>query len=229
MTRVIDGGVEYEVWPHLSGSLDDFDVLSSGTNAGTVLGATRAGKPINVQLLRPAPVRIVTTHAWLASLLALRAAVLGANVVIATERPAPWSVLVRAAGGQTPFATVAHPGSAVPAASVAEPLFVLHDDLGAAAVTDAQTARSAWHTSVNLMPSLTPDAGPLLDAAELILVPRPSDEQIDPTLELLRLPPAMASKIVAMQGTEVLAVTRSRALFVTMQISPTERQVISGA
>ena len=81
---------ETEVWPHLSGPAARCHVLSARLGGGVALGATRGGKPATLTLLKPAPARIVVVgQAWVASLLAIRAAALGATTVIATTRPAP--------------------------------------------------------------------------------------------------------------------------------------------
>lgn len=218
---------ETEVWPHLGGSFEQTHVLSARIGEGVLLGATRAGKPVSLSLIRPAPVRIVVVgQGWVASLLALRAAALGATTVIVTSRPAPWTVLVRVVGGTIPFASVVGPdGLSLPTPTVAEPLFVLQD--GSTGSTDPGIARSAWHTSVHLLYRLTPAASSLVDTADLILVPRPSEQDLSTTLDFLRLPPGIAAQMARMAPQELLAVTRSKATFLTVQPTASETAVLT--
>lgn len=211
-----------EIWPRFGAPAQHCQVLGSRLGGGVALGVTRSGKPASVALLQPVPVRIaVVGQAWVASLLALRAACLGATVVVVTDRPAPWTILTRSVGGDAPFATVVAPESAtLPPASVVDPVFVLHD--GSASGSEAALARAPWQTSVHLLFRLATQPTSMLDTTDLILLPQPAAEELDATLELLRLPPAISTQIARMGETEFLAVTRSRAQFVTVQATPTE-------
>lgn len=222
-----------EAWPAFHGSPERMRVLDADLARGVALGTTRDGRPASLALVRPAPVRVVVLgQAWLASLLALRATVLGATTFIVTERPAPWRLLVGAVGGSTPFATVVDPGAApgLPAASIAAPVCTLHDG-GAGA--EAALARAPWQTSVHLLFRLGGQPASVLDAADLVLVPRlpdniPADE-VNSIVEVLRLPPTAAGQLAALGATEVLAATRSRLEFVTVQATPTEMSALRTA
>ena len=65
-----------------------------------------------------------------------------------------------------------------------------------------------------------------MNAADLILLPQPAPEEIESTLEILRLPAAMGSQFARMGQAEFLAVTRSRAVFLTVQATSTEMAVL---
>ena len=218
--------IEDEVWPAFTGDPARMDVLAAGLGEGVPLGTTRDGVSSTLTLLRPAPVRVaVLGQAWLASLLALRAAVLGAAVVVVTERPAPWHVLVRAAGGSTPFATVVPPGPTLdaPAPTIATPVLTLHDG-GAGA--EAALARAPWQTSVHLLFRAGGQPAAVLDAADLVLVPQVPDDEVDAVAEALRLPPSLAAHLPGLGPAEVLAATRRRTAVVTVQATPTELSIL---
>ncbi len=226
MSRRDASTLEAEVFPQMFGSAEPFRVLDGRLGGGIPLGTTRSGKPVSVRLLGPIPSRVVVVgEAWLASMLMLRAAVLGATTVISTERPAPWTQLVQSVGGVEPFATVVRPDAlTLPVPSVTAPLLVLHDGGGTA--TDSGPARSPWQTSLHLLFRLTPQMAALLDATDLIVLPHPGPDDLAETLELLRLPSGMTRQMNRMGAGDFLAVTRQRALFVTAAPTPTERAIL---
>ena len=227
MSPVRDGSsVEDEVWPVFTGAPGCMGVLDLALGEGVPLGTTREGRPATVTLLRPAPVRVVVLgQAWLASLLALRAALLGAGVVVVTERPAPWHLLVRAVGGNEPFAAVVPPGAAVggPSPGVTSPVLTLHDG-GAGA--EAALARAPWQTSVHLLFRIGGQPAAVLDTADLVLVPQVPAEEAEAVTAALRLPAGLAVHLAGLGPAEVLAATRSRTTVVTVQASPTEQSVL---
>ncbi len=226
MSTRAGSAVDAQMWPRFTATPETAHVLGSRLGAGVALGATRSGKHASIALLQPLPVRVVVVGpAWIACLLAIRGACLGASVTILTDRPAPWAALTRAVGGRAPFATLMAPeGASLPAPTVAEPLLVLHD--GSARGAETAVARGPWHTSVHLLFRLVAQSSTLLDAADLILLPQPPPEELDSALELLRLPPAIADQVTRMDNTEFLAVTRGRALFVRIRATPTETELL---
>jgi hypothetical protein len=231
MSAVIGGRreastLDSEIFPQFRGVAEQFRVLDATPGAALPLGTTRTDRPANITLLRAEPSQLVVVGApWVASLLLLRAAVLGATAVIVTDRPAPWAQLVRRVGGVQPFAAVVPPDvGAWPTASAAAPLFVLYDG----ASGENQLARAPWSTAAHLVPRLTPALGSLLDAADLVLVPRPAPDEADTAIELLRLPPAIMAQFERMTPTELLTVTRHRALFVTITPTAAESSLLSG-
>ena len=216
-----------ELWPAFTGSTQQLRVLRAELASGVPLGTTREGYPAVLALVRPAPVRIaVVGQAWVASLLAIRAAVLGTTTVIVTDRPAPWHVLVRGVGGSHPFATVVDPAAtgSLPPPSVAAPVFMLHD--GSAGGAEAVLARAPWQTSVHLVFRLGTSPSAVLDAADPVLVTPPQPDEVEQVLAALRLPDGLAGELAGMAPAEVLAVTRSGAAFVTVQATAGETAVL---
>ena len=210
-----------DAWPSFDADGRRLGVLATGLTEGAPLGTTRDGQPAGLALVGPAPVRIaVIGQAWLASLLAVRGAVLGAAVVVVTERPAPWHLLLRAAGG-VPFATVIPPGGAAggPAASIATPVLTLHDG-GAGA--DSALARAPWQTSVHLVFRAGGQPTAVLDAADVVLVPAVPAEEVAAVGQALRLPEAVAAHLPGLGPAEVLVASRHRTAVVTVQATPGE-------
>ena len=75
---------------------------------GMVLGATSTGGDVMIELIRAVPTRIalLCEDPWLARLVTVRVAGMGANAVIATDRATAWEHFVNVIGGQRPIATV---------------------------------------------------------------------------------------------------------------------------
>jgi hypothetical protein len=210
-----------DAWPSFAADPRRLGVLATGLTEGAPLGTTRDGRAATLALVGPAPVRIaVVGQAWLASLLAVRAAVLGASVIVVTERPAPWHLLLRAAGGQ-PFATVVAPGTPAGAAppSITTPVLTLHDG-GAGA--EAALARAPWQTSVHLLFRVGGQPTAVLDAADVVLVPAVPAEEVPAVAQALRLPEAIAAQLPGLGPVEVLAASRNRTAVVTVQATPSE-------
>ena len=210
-----------DAWPSFEADGRRLGVLATGLGEGAPLGTTRDGRPATLGLVGPSPVRIaVVGQAWLASLLAVRASVLGAAVVVVTERPAPWHLLLRAAGG-VPFATVVPPGAAAggPPASIATPVLTLHDG-GASA--EAALARAPWQTSVHLIFRLGGQPTAILDAADVVLVPAVPADEVAAVGQALRLPEPVAAQLPGLGPVEVLVASRHRTAIVTVQATPGE-------
>jgi len=214
-----------DAWPSFDADGRRLGVLATGLTEGAPLGTTRDGQPAGLALVGPAPVRIaVIGQAWLASLLAVRGAVLGATVVVATERPAPWHLLLRAAGG-APFATVVPPGTSAgnsaggPGASIATPVLTLHDG-GAGA--DSALARAPWQTSVHLVFRAAGQPTSLAGIADVVLVPAIPAEEVAAVGQALRLPEPVAAQLSGLGPAEVLVASRQRTAIVTVQATPGE-------
>ena len=231
MSALIGGGresltLDSEIFPQFAGVTEQFRVLDSTPGAGLRLGTTRSKRPVNITLLRPEASQIVVVgRPWLATMLALRAAVLGANVVIVSDRPAPWNQLVHSAGGRLPVATVVRPGDSIgPPATVAAPVLVLYDGQ----FTGPEPGRSPWQTALHLVLRLNPQVSGLLDSSDLVLVAPPEASEAEATLDLLRLPASVLATFERMTANEFLAITRARALLVSIEPTPTESALISG-
>lgn len=235
MLRRDASSLDSQIYFQFTGTSEQFEVLGTDVGAATTLGvATRTGRPMRIELLRPRPVRIVVVaQAWLAVSLAVRAALLGATTVIATERPTAWQRIVRAGGGTQPFASIVGPDvTALPHATAANPLFVLHD-----AVTTAETAlaRAPWHTSLHLVYNVAshatsaPDTPSALHGADLLLLPRLPEQDISAALELLRLPSSLAMQLPMMTEHQFLAITARAATMVTVTPTPSELSLLQGA
>jgi hypothetical protein len=218
--------LDSEIFPQFTGVSEQFRVLDSTPGAALRLGVTRSKRPVNITLLRPEASQVVVVgRPWLATMLALRAAILGANVIIVSDRPAPWNQLVHTVGGRLPFATVVRPGDSIGApATVAAPVLVLYDGQ----FTGPEPARSPWQTALHLVLRLNSQVSGLLDTSDLVLVAPPDPAEAEATVDLLRLPASVLATFERMTANEFLAITRARALLVSIEPTPTEGALISG-
>ena len=98
----LSGAID-EVLPSLSTDTAQMGYLAGNIFAGgMVLGTTSTRGELMIELVRPAPTRLalLCEDPWLARLITIRAAGMGANAVIATDRAAPWEYFVNVIGGQ---------------------------------------------------------------------------------------------------------------------------------
>ncbi|MDR7302503.1 hypothetical protein [Haloactinomyces albus] len=154
-------------------------VSPSGDRGGMIIGSGPQGEPLGTSILRPQPTRMVTVGGlYLARQIALRAMATGAWVVVATGRPAAWKVLEQAAGEtpdgqQVPLAQIRRlTPFDLPRSTEDAPLLVIHD--GGAVPQELFPPRSAWQTTMYVLPYLHPQVGngPAASTAELVLLQR---------------------------------------------------------
>ncbi|WP_162873011.1 hypothetical protein [Austwickia chelonae] len=184
-------------------------------------GETTTGSPLTVHLCGPAPTRFAFVGAAsLATALCLRAAASGAEVMVATDRPAPWQMLAAQVGGEQPFMTV-YPAGALPAVTGAQgALLTVFDHIRGSG--EGHISRSPWHTSVHVVSQVEPSAQTLFDAMDLIAIGREGVGDVDLILQTLRLPEAMSSVFLALHDDEVLVATRTVARLVRIRLTDVE-------
>lgn len=205
-----DTGVapEYTVDPAM------LDAVSpSGDRGGIVLGSGLQGEPLTVSALRATPTRIVVVGGlYLARQVALRATAVGAWVVVATGRPASWQVVQQAAGqpsgqssGQSPPPVQIRRLAPVelPRPSEDAPLLVMLD--GGPTPQDLFPPRSAWQTTVYMLPYLHPQAGAIANASDLVLMQRLPAGQAELAARLWRLPPQMSRQLTTLKDDQIIA------------------------
>ncbi|EHK88018.1 hypothetical protein ACWGRK_00620 [Saccharomonospora azurea] len=189
-------------------------VSPSGDRGGIVLGSGLQGEPLTVSALRAAPTRIVLVGGlYLSRQVAMRAMAVGAWVVVATGRPTAWHVLSNAAGQQqngqpSPLVQIRRLSPVeLPRPSEDAPLLVVHD--GGPTPQDLFPPRSAWQTTVYVLPYLHPQAGALANAADLVLMQRLPAGQAELAARIWRLPPQMMRQLTTLKDDQVVALGRN--------------------
>ncbi|MCP2260215.1 hypothetical protein LX15_003928 [Streptoalloteichus tenebrarius] len=220
------------VAPEFLVSPESLDAVSpSGDRGGMMLGATPQGEPLSMSILRTEPTRIVMVGGlYLARQLALRAMATGAWVIVATGRPQAWQVLARAAG-QGPD------GRAVPLVQIRRlvpvelpratedgPLLVIHD--GGAAPQEMFPPRSAWQTTVYVLPYLHPNAMAIANTAELVLLQRMPMGQAQMAARTWRLGPQHVQQLVTMKNDAVVALGTNLWQPLRLISTPREQQIL---
>ena len=198
-----------------------------GDRGGMVLGSGLQGEPLTVSVLRPAPTRIVLVGGlYLARQVALRAMAIGAWVVVATERPAAWQVLAKAAGtgpGRTasPLVQIRRLSPVeLPRSSEDSPLLVVHD--GGPTPQELFPPRSPWQTTVYVLPYMHPQAGATANAADLVLLQRLPVGQAQLASRIWRLPPPMVNQLTSLKDDQVVALGRN--LWRPLRLITTQRE-----
>ena len=139
---------------------------------GLLLGLDPAGRPVVLTLFRRRPLATtVVGGLHLAQVLVLRAAAIGARVIVETARPEDWDPVVLHAGLDSgclavhPVGRVAgHPGWSPPAPTA--PLLVVRDC--GARPPYASVPHGPWVSVVTLLPFLEPRAATRLGHADLL-------------------------------------------------------------
>lgn len=217
-----------DVLPSLSGRSGQLGWLAGNVFAGgLVIGTTISRGEIVIELTRAVPTRVtlLCDDAWLARLLTIRSAGMGANVVIATDRPGPWENFVNLIGGRQPIAAVrTNHRSALPAPSVAAPLVVIEDTREVPPETYAP--RLAWQSTIHVRAGVNEASRALLDASHIVLVcPLGSDAPIAVS-NALGLGEHGAGTVAALGEREVLVIAGQRAHRVSVMPTPTERRMM---
>ncbi|HEU0090224.1 MAG TPA: hypothetical protein VFQ77_21650 [Pseudonocardiaceae bacterium] len=206
-------------------------VSPSGDRGGMVLGCGPQDEPLSVSVLRPEPTRLVLVGGlYLARQVALRAMATGAWVVIGTGRPGAWQVLTRAAGtgpdgSPAPLVQVRRLAPVeLPRASEDAPLLVVHD--GGAVPQELFPPRSAWQTTLYVLPYLHPQAGSTANNADLVLLQRLPVGQAQLAARIWRLPPPLTSQLTALPDDGVVALGPNLWLPLRLVTTPKEREIL---
>ncbi|MFR9728649.1 hypothetical protein ACL03H_05415 [Saccharopolyspora sp. MS10] len=224
---------EFQVRPEM------LDLVSPpGDRGGMIIGADRkANTPMTASILRPEPTRMVTVGGlYLARQIALRAIATGAWVHIVTGRPAAWRVLERAAG-RTP---AGQPAPVVqtrklapydtPRATEDSPLLIVHD--GGAVPQEMFPPRSAWQTTMYVLPYLHPQAGSgtATNTADLILLQRlpPQQAQLAARFWYFDAPQRqnLIQQLTQIPDDGVIALGDSLWMPLTLVTAPKEREIL---
>ncbi|MBW3085766.1 hypothetical protein KEM60_01975 [Austwickia sp. TVS 96-490-7B] len=204
------------------------DRLGARVSSAAPFAVTTSGEPVSLQLVGPTPTRIAVVGApWVATALCLRAAALGADVVVVTSRPAPWEVLAGQIGGPEPFLHTS-PADAPPITTGLDgPLLIAFDHVRGHG--EASVSRVPWHTSVHILGKADPMAQTLLDSVDVALIGRPELTDLAATVETLRLPESMGGVFAGLRDGDVMAVHRGQAYPVHINLTHVEYGLLSGS
>ncbi|HEX5119656.1 MAG TPA: hypothetical protein VFW65_31090 [Pseudonocardiaceae bacterium] len=230
--RQLDLSSQAGVAPEFLVSPAMLDAVSpAGDRGGMVLGSGMNNEPLAVSVLRPTPTRIVCVGGlYLARQLALRAMATGAWVVVATARPAAWQVLAKAAGEgpdgrPVPLVQIRRLNPVeLPRATEDGPLLVMHD--GGSTPQELFPPRSAWQTTVYVLPYLHPQATALANSADLVLLQRQPMGQAQLAGRIWRLPPPLVQQLVNLKEDQVVALGRNLWRPVRLLTTPKEKQIL---
>jgi hypothetical protein len=167
---------------------DELDTLSLPVgDDGVVIGTDPQNRPAVLGLFRPRAVDgALVAGSYLAQLIALRAAATGARIVIETARPELWSALAQnAGGGQQVVALVPVRRVGALGASAASPVLLIRD-CGARPPRLAQP-KTAWQTTLTLLPFLDPGYAGQLVGADLVALQRISPQETQLAARVVRL------------------------------------------
>jgi hypothetical protein len=217
-----------EILPSLFAETPQLDHLAGNVfPGGLVFGTSASRGELMIELIRAVPTRITVICAdpWLARLLTIRVAGLGATVVIATDRATAWDYFVDVIGGQKPIATVRtdHAG-ALPAPSVGAPLVVIEDARDVPPETYAP--RVAWQTTIHVRGGVNDRSRTLLDSSHVVLVCRLAVDAATTVSAALGLGENGPATVAGLAEHEVLMVVDRRAHRVTVTPTPTERRML---
>lgn len=167
---------------------DELNTLSLPVgDDGVVIGTDPQNRPAVLGLFRPRAVDgALVAGSYLAQLIALRAAATGARIVIETARPELWSPLAQnAGGGQQVVALVPVRRVGPLGASAASPVLLIRD-CGARPPRLAQP-KTAWQTTLTLLPFLDPGYAGQLVGADLVALQRISPQEAQLAARVIRI------------------------------------------
>ncbi len=217
-----------EVLPSLSAQTPQLTYLAGNVFAGGMpFGTTSTRGDIMIELIRSVPTRValLCDDPWLARLMTIRIAGMGANVVIATDRATAWEYFVNVIGGQRPVATVrTDHASALPAPSVGAPLVVIEDTRDVPPETYAP--RMAWQSTIHVRAGVNERSRTLLESAHVVLVCRLGTEAATAVSAALGLGDNGPETVAALDDHEVLVIADRRAHRATVLPTPTERRML---
>lgn len=209
--------------------------LSTGTAAlpvgddGVLIGVDVADEPALLGLFRDSAMDIVLVGGlWLVQVIALRAAAVGARVVVETARPHLWSALAQAAGAEQPCVTVHGVGQiGAQGASVSGPILVVRD--AGSRPGRSRLAATPWQTTLTLLPYLVPRADRLLASADLVAVQRISPQESEAVGRTLGLPSADMSSLSTLGDQVSVWATKGHLRYVMTHPTATENHLLGPA
>jgi hypothetical protein len=217
-----------EVLPSLFAETAQLGYLSGNVlSGGLMFGTTASRGEVMIELIRSVPTRIalLCEDPWLARLLTIRVAGMGANAVIATDRATAWEYFVNVIGGQRPIATVrTDHASALPAPSVGAPLVVVEDTRDVPPETYAP--RMAWQTTIHVRAGVNERSRTLLDSSHVVLVCRLGQDAATAVSTTLGLGENGPATVHGLDDHDVLVIADRRAHRVSVQPTPTERRML---
>lgn len=155
---------------------------------GVVIGVDPSRQPAVLGLFRRRPLELALVGgAYVTQLIVLRAAAVGARVVVETARPKIWASVAQNAGGGQQCITVAPVGRlGALGASMQSPVLVVRD--AGARPPRARMTKTAYQSTLTLLPYLDQRALGLLSSADLVAVQRISPQEAKVAGRTLRLP-----------------------------------------
>lgn len=212
--------------PRRERHLVDADALSRLTlpvgDDGLILGVDPANQPAVLGLSRPTRLDIVLVGgAWMAQVIALRAAAIGARVAVETARPQLWSPMAQAAGGGQPCVTVHQVRRlAQQGPSPASPVLIIRD-LGTRPPRSRITS-APWQSVLTLLPYLGPTAPRLLANADIVGVQRISPQEAEVVGKVMRLGQDNVAALPSLSDNVALWATQKHQQYVMTQ--PTDAE-----
>lgn len=202
-------------------------LAGNGFAGGLVLGAASARGEVMIELIRAVPTRVALLCAdpWLARLLTIRVAGMGAKTVVATDRTGAWEHFVNVIGGRLPVATVrTDHAAALPAPSVGSPLVVVDDTRDIPSETYAP--RMPWQSTIHVRAGVNEVSRALVDASHVVLVCRLDPDAATGASTALGLGTTGAAAVSALGERDVLVVADGRAHRVLVTPTPSEQRML---
>jgi hypothetical protein len=198
--------------------------------AGVVVGRDHSGTIAPVRLLRPEATRVALVGgSWAARLLVFRCLAVGALVEVTTAAPPRWSALADAAGAG-PRLTVLRAGEfREPPASMGSLQPLVHvNDVGLGRPVD-RPALGPWHTSMTVLPVLTPHTAATVGEANVVLLQRLGPEEADICVSTLRLPGATSVKLQQMHDDMLVVVVAGVPRYLWFATTSVEHEILGPA
>jgi hypothetical protein len=189
---------------------------STAAPAGVLIGVDPAHRPVTVGLFRRTTLSAaVIGGLYLAQILALRCAAVGARIIVETARQDEWDPVLLYSGldearlaVQPVGRPVGHPGW--PAPSMAAPLLVLRDC--GARPPYAAVPRGPWTANVTLLPYFDPRTAGYLRDADLVGLQRMPREEAAMMRHVLALPDKDTAALADLPDPMVLWRSRKRTM-----------------
>lgn len=212
--------------PRRERHLVDAEVLDRMTmplgDDGVILGIDPDNHPAVLGLCRPSRLDVVLVGGtWMAQVIALRAAAIGARVAVETARPQLWAPMAQAAGGGQQCVTVHQVGRIAPQGpSPASPVLIIRD-LGIRPPRSRLTT-APWQSVLTLLPYLGPTAPRLLGNADVVGVQRISPQESEIVGRTMRLGQADSQSLPSLADNVALWCTQKSRQYVMTQ--PTDAE-----
>lgn len=214
--------------PRRERHLVDADVLSQLSlpvgDDGVILGIDPDNRPAVLGLCRPTRQDVVLVGGtWMAQVIALRAAAIGARVAVETARPQLWSPMAQAAGGGQQCVTVHQVGRIAPQGpSPASPVLLIRD-LGIRPPRSRLTT-APWQSVLTLLPFLSPTSPRLLANADVVGVQRISPQEAEVVGKVMRLGRDDIASLPSLADSVALWTTQKHRQYVMTQPTDAETE-----